>query len=98
MSMTKYLLMAEFGKSTVDLEEICDAYLDMGFRKAMEAFNNGTLPVAAFRLRDSQKAKVKVCIEDLARLIDERRAQAEAERAEARADLSAMGIGFGGES
>lgn len=96
MSSTKFLLLAQFEKASVPLAEIAGPYLGMSVRKAMEHFNAGTLPIPAFRLRESQKAPVLVSIEDLATYIDERRHQAAekiaGERDEARKTLATMGL------
>lgn len=71
---TFFLLAAEFGgRPAVTLEE-CLHHL--GLKTVVEAnrrATDGTLGLPTFRDRDSQKAKRKVHLEDLARFIDERR-------------------------
>jgi hypothetical protein len=71
---TEFLLLARYERETVPLHDICSEYLGLTPHQAVRAWNEGRLPVKAFRLRDSTKAPLLVHLSDLAKLIDEARA------------------------
>lgn len=71
---TEFLLLARYERETVALTDICGEYLGLTPQQAVRAWNDGRLPIKAFRLRDSTKAPLLVHLADLAKLIDEARA------------------------
>lgn len=71
---TELMLWARFERESVPLSEIAREYLGMSTAEAQRCWNEGTLPVKAFRLRESQKAPLLVHIADLAKLLDKARA------------------------
>ncbi len=76
---TAFLLMAQYEKTVIPLKEICEEYFACRFHTAKEKAKASTLPVAAFQMGKGQKAQWFVHVEDLAKLIDDRRAEAREE-------------------
>lgn len=72
-SATAIMLMMQFGKPVVELDQIKEmlGYNTLGAAK--DAIKTGTFPIDVFRLRDSQKAPYMVHLEDLAKHIDQQR-------------------------
>ena len=71
---TVFLLMAEFEKTTLTLEDVAPKYFginDMAKAKRMAAANE--LPIAFFRATKSQKCPWHCHVQDLANLIDTKR-------------------------
>lgn len=73
---TAMLLMAQYEKTTLALEDICETYFACARHTALQRAKAGTLPVPAFQLGNSQKSPWFVHIDDLAKLIDQQRAEA----------------------
>ena len=71
---TELMLWARYERESVPLSDIAREYLGMSAAEANRAWNEGRLPVKAFRLRESQKAPLLVHIADLAKLLDKARA------------------------
>jgi hypothetical protein len=76
---TVFLLMAEFESSTIPLSDIAERYLGMKPATADKKAGAGDLPIATFRIGDSQKAPRIVHVQDLADFIDRRRQEAQDE-------------------
>ena len=76
---TALLLMAQFEKTTVLLEEICEDYFGCARHTAIQKAKAGTLPVPAFKIGTGQKAPWFVHVNDLAVLIDKQRERAKQE-------------------
>ncbi|MFJ3266781.1 pyocin activator PrtN family protein [Serratia proteamaculans] len=76
---TMFLLMAEYEKSNIPLSEIAERYLGLKPATAEQKAAEGRLPIATFRVGNTQKAPRLVHIEDLAALIDQRRKEAKEE-------------------
>ncbi len=76
---TAFALLARFESPTVKLEDICVEFFGMKKEKAYERAALNELPVPTFRASDSQKAPVMVHVDDLAKLLDERRTAARIE-------------------
>lgn len=76
---TMFLLMAEYEKSNIPLSEIAERYLGMRPSTAEQKAAEGKLPIATFRVGNTQKAPRLVHVEDLANLIDQRRKEAKSE-------------------
>jgi hypothetical protein len=74
-----FLLMAEYEKSNIPLSEIAERYLGLKPATAEQKAAEGRLPIATFRVGNTQKAPRLVHIEDLAALIDLRRKEAKEE-------------------
>ena len=72
---TELMLWARYERESVPLSDIAREYLGMSAAEANRAWNDGRLPVKAFRLRESQKAPLLVHIADLAALMDKARAE-----------------------
>ena len=73
---TVFMLLAQYEKPIVKLEDICEEYFSCSRHTAFQKAKAGTLPVPAFRCGDSNKATWLVHITDLAALIDKHRAAA----------------------
>lgn len=68
---TAYMLMAEFNKACISINELIDhGYLDMNRKTANAMASKNQLPFPAFRLIESQKASYHVHIDELAKWID----------------------------
>lgn len=76
---TMFLLMAEYEKSNIPLSEIAERYLGLKPATAEQKAAEGKLPIATFRVGNTQKAPRLVHVEDLATLIDQRRNAAKEE-------------------
>ncbi|CAI0754571.1 MULTISPECIES: pyocin activator PrtN family protein [Serratia] len=76
---TMFLLMAEYEKSNIPLSEIAERYLGLKPATAEQKAAEGKLPIATFRVGNTQKAPRLVHVEDLATLIDQRRKAAKEE-------------------
>ena len=73
---TVLLLMVQFEKTVIPLEEICEDYFGCQKHTAIQKAKSGNLPVPAFKCSDSQKSTWMVHIEDLANMVDLQREQA----------------------
>jgi len=73
---TVFMLLAQYETPAVKLELICEDYFNMGYRTASQKAKAGSLPVPAFQCGNSQKSTWFVHVNDLAKLIDDRRKQA----------------------
>ncbi|MGK0663690.1 pyocin activator PrtN family protein [Serratia marcescens] len=76
---TMFLLMAEYEKSNIPLSEIAERYLGLKPATAEQKAAEGKLPIATFRVGNTQKSPRLVHVEDLATLIDQRRKAAKEE-------------------
>ncbi|CAI1502043.1 Pyocin activator protein PrtN [Serratia grimesii] len=76
---TMFLLMAEYEKSNIPLSEIAEPYLGLKPSTAEQKAAEGKLPIATFRVGNTQKSPRLVHVEDLAALIDQRRKEAKEE-------------------
>lgn len=74
---TVYLLMAQFDKAIIPLEEIAQPYLGFSARIAVNKHNRGELGLPCFRLNQSQKSPLVVRVQDLAAYIDTQAEQAQ---------------------
>ncbi|MBY0368250.1 hypothetical protein CDN99_15160 [Roseateles aquatilis] len=75
--ITSLALMSIYGAPAVPLERICEEYLGLSRNEAMRKAAVGELPLPVFRLAKSQKAPYLVSLDDLAKLIDDARVNAE---------------------
>ncbi|QOD81854.1 pyocin activator PrtN family protein [Chromobacterium haemolyticum] len=73
---TAFLLMAQYQRAAVPLNEISEDYLGLTARKANEMASLNRLPLPTFRASDSQKAPRMVHIADLAAHLDRQREEA----------------------
>lgn len=73
---TVFLLMAIHNDVVLPLSTVAEKYLGMSPRKAKEMAAAGSLPVASFRLLQSQKSPRLVHLQDLADYIDKKREEA----------------------
>jgi hypothetical protein len=73
---TEFLLLAQFEKPVVALEDICEEYFACKRHTAIQKAKAGTLDVNAFQLGESNKSPWMVHISDLAAMIDKRRDKA----------------------
>jgi hypothetical protein len=72
-SSTMYLLMAEYGATTlIPLEELSFKVLGLSVNSAKNKAKSNSLPFAVTRMYDSQKAPWVVHIQDLAAYIEDR--------------------------
>lgn len=69
MTPTHLTITALYGP-LVPLSEICETYFGMGYTQAKNKAAIHALPVAAFRIHDSQKAPLLLRAEDFAAWID----------------------------
>ncbi|MBP1131320.1 hypothetical protein JOE25_002900 [Serratia sp. PL17] len=76
---TMFLLIAEYEKSNIPLSEIAEPYLGLKPSTAEQKAAEGKLPIATFRVGNTQKSPRLVHVEDLAALIDQRRKEAKEE-------------------
>lgn len=67
---TRFLLLAQYQRAAVPLDDVAADYLGLGSREAKRQALDGTLCVPAFRRKDSQKAPWMVMIDDLAEWLD----------------------------
>lgn len=74
---TYFGLLAEFdGRSELPLEEVAPRYFGISARTASTRAGAQALPVPTYRASDSQKSPWLVSAVDLAKYLDERRAEA----------------------
>lgn len=73
---TTLLLMAQFEKAVIPLEEIAEQFFNLSPEKARRMAGMNQLPIPTFRLNGSQKAPICVHIDDLAKHIDQERMRA----------------------
>jgi len=74
---TYFGLLAEFGgRAEIPLEEVAPRYFGISARTASMRAGAQALPVPVYRAGDSQKSPWLVSAVDLARYLDERRAEA----------------------
>jgi hypothetical protein len=71
---TAFALLARFETPALKLEDICEEFFGLSRDKAYQRAATNELPVPTFRVADSVKAPRMVHVDDLAKLIDERRA------------------------
>lgn len=76
---TMFLLMAEFEKVNIPLSDIAEKYLGMRPSTADQKATEGKLPIATFRIGNTQKAPRLVHVQDLADHIDKQRKDAKEE-------------------
>lgn len=67
---TVFLLMAQYEKATIPLEDFCEEYLSFSIDTAKRKHNAGELGLPLFRFGDSQKSALCVRVQDLAEYID----------------------------
>lgn len=70
---TVWLLMARFEKPSVPLDQVCEEFFGMKEKQARMLASAQSLPVPAFKLRDSEKARWFIDVRDLAEHIDKQR-------------------------
>lgn len=68
-----FLLMAQFERSPVPLEDVCEEYFGMRVKQARMFAAAQSLPVPAFKLRNSEKSGWFIDLRDLANHIDKQR-------------------------
>lgn len=74
---TYFGLLAEFGgRAEIPLEEVAPRYFGISARTASMRAGAQALPVPVYRAGDSQKSPWLVSAVDLAKYLDERRAEA----------------------
>ena len=73
---TQLLLLAQYEKAIIPLENICEEVFGCARHTAITKAKSGNLPIPAFQLNDSQKSTWMIHINDLAKLIDEKRLEA----------------------
>ena len=73
---TIFMLLAEYEKPIVPLDETSVKYFGMAKHTANDRAKKGNLPVPVFRLGNSQRNPWFVHLNDLARLIDDQAAEA----------------------
>ena len=71
MNDTELKLLAIHKGPAVPLDKICERYLNMSIKTAIEAAALNRLPFPTFRLGESRKAPLMVNIKDLATHMDE---------------------------
>ena len=76
---TLQALICRFNGPTAPLEEVAREFFGLGKEKAYEYATLNRLPVPTFRCSDSHKSPLLVHVEDLAILLDARRASARIE-------------------
>lgn len=74
---TTLLLLAQFEKAVIPLEDICEQFFSLSPGKARRMASMNQLPIPTFRLNSSQKAPLCIHVDDLARHIDEERSKAQ---------------------
>ncbi|GLS83257.1 pyocin activator PrtN family protein [Paraferrimonas haliotis] len=70
---TVFLLMAEYEKAVLPLDEICESYFGCTPKVAARKAASCELPIPAFRQGNTQKSKWAVHVHDLAAFIDTQR-------------------------
>jgi len=76
---TSLLLMAQYEKTAIPLEEICETYFACSRHTAIQKAKSASLPIPAFQVGTGQKSPWFVHVDDLAKLIDKQRLEARAE-------------------
>ena len=76
---TALLLMAQYEKTTIPLEDVCEEYFACARHTAIQKAKASTLPIPAFKVGAGQKAPWFVHVSDLAELIDKQRQEAKEE-------------------
>ncbi|MDY0136383.1 MAG: pyocin activator PrtN family protein [Thiomicrospira sp.] len=69
---TKTMLFHKYGTPLLKVSDIAQDYLGMNEQTAKRSAREGTLPIPAFRLSESNKAPWLVSIDHLAAYIDKR--------------------------
>ncbi|QYJ79403.1 pyocin activator PrtN family protein [Shewanella acanthi] len=82
---TAFLLMAQFNKAIVPLEQISKDYFALEPRTAANYAKAGKLPVPAFRGGEGNKAPWLVNVNDLAAYLDKQRDEAKKDQIHNRA-------------
>ena len=68
---TAYMLLAEFDKACVTIDDLIDhGYLTMNRKTANALASANKLPFPTFKLVDSQKSSYMIHVEELAKWID----------------------------
>lgn len=68
---TTYMLLAEFDKACICLDDLIEhGYLDMSRKTANALASTNKLPFPTFRIIESQKAPYMVHIEEFAKWVD----------------------------
>lgn len=80
MSTTELQLLATYRRTAIPVEQACTDFLGISPDQARRKAALNQLPFATFRLGESQKSPLLVRLSDLAKAIDARAAEAEAER------------------
>ena len=75
--ITVLALMSAYGEPTANLDQVCERYFGLSRAEAMRQAARGELPVKVFRVGKSQKAPYLVCLQALAKLLDDANAEAE---------------------
>lgn len=76
---TLFLLAAQYNKTLIPLDDICDEYFGLSRKAAYQAASANALPMPVVRMRDSGKCCWFVHIGELAAYIDRRLAEAKKE-------------------
>lgn len=74
-----FLLLAQFERSPVPLDDVCEEYFGMKGKQARIRAAAQSLPVPAFKMRESEKARWFIDLRDLANHIDKQRGFARAD-------------------
>jgi hypothetical protein len=90
---TLYALIKRFNGPTAPLEDVAREFFGLSREKAYEYASCNKLPVPAFRCTESNKSPLLVHVEDLATLVDARRAAAWVERDRACEELASSLLG-----
>lgn len=73
---TIFMLLAEYEKPIVPLEEVCVKYFGLSKHTALVRARAATLPIPTFRLGETQKNPWFIHLNDLAKLIDDKAKEA----------------------
>ncbi|ATC93475.1 pyocin activator PrtN family protein [Pseudoalteromonas tunicata] len=76
---TAFALLARYGKSELELREICVDYFGITPETANQKAKAHALPVPTFKLRNSERSPTLVKVEDLAAYIDKQHQAAKEE-------------------
>ncbi|WP_422139953.1 pyocin activator PrtN family protein [Endozoicomonas sp. ALC020] len=68
---TEFALLAQYEKSFVPLEIVCQDFFNIGPQKAKQLAARGELPIPVMRGSHSQKSPYLVKVSDLASYLDE---------------------------
>jgi hypothetical protein len=74
---TAFLLMAQYsGKAIIPIEDVCrDYFSHLNVTKLVKKISAGETAIPLVRIETSQKCAKGVCLTDLAKYLDARRAQ-----------------------